>query len=189
MVSWNSFPLSPAHQPQSSNAGLASQPFMTCDVCYQDSLSAPAGGHLFVVRIPGAAPICVERVRFDCPPTLVVLRTYGSDRQTLWLRKGLKVTQTTRNGFLFCTSSSHLRTALRVAVGAHISQDHTPGLGPRVTPLEGLIIIPHELAIRFCHNPSLRIRIHHRSAVEVEPWVGNRLGDVRFVRNEELNQQ
>jgi hypothetical protein len=72
---------------------------------------------------------------------------------------------------------------------AHMPQDHTPRLGPRVTLLQVLIIIPHQLTIRFCHNRLLRVRVDRRSAVEMEPRVRHRCGEVRFVCNEKLSQK
>jgi hypothetical protein len=88
----------------------------------------------------------------------------------------------------FSLASSHLRTVLQVFVRAHISQNHIPRLRPRITLPKALVIVPHQLTIRLRHNRSLRARVHRRSAVKVEPRVGKRLGDVGFVRNEELNQ-
>lgn len=63
----------------------------------------------------------------------------------------------------------HLQTALWVVVATHIPRHRTPRLRPGVALLEILVIVPHQLTIRFRYNCSLRVRIHRSPAIEVIP--------------------
>ena len=74
--------------------------------------------------------------------------------------------------FVHNISSAVTCTALRAFLRAHMPQNQTPRLRSRVTFLKRIIIIPHQLTIRFCHNRLLRVRVHRRSTVEIEPRVG-----------------
>lgn len=84
---------------------------------------------------------------------------------------------------------SYLRTAFWIVVGARVAHNHTPHLRSRVTLLEVLVIIPHQLAIRFRHNCLLRVRVHRSSTIETETRVVHRCGDVGFVSDEELGRK
>lgn len=90
---------------------------------------------------------------------------------------------------LLISSCTVAYSVLRATLGVHMLQNHTPCLRSRIAFRKFLIVIPHQLTIRFHHNRSLRVRVNRRSAVEVEPRVGYRCGKVRFVRDEKLSQR
>lgn len=61
------------------------------------------------------------------------------------------------------------QTTLWVVVEAHMFHNHIPHLRSRVALLEILVIIPHQLTVRFRYNCLLRARVHRGSAVEMKP--------------------
>lgn len=84
---------------------------------------------------------------------------------------------------------SHPHTTLWIIVEVHMPNNHTPRPWSRVALFKVVVIIPHQLTIRFRHDRLLRTRVHRSSAVEMKPRVVYRCWDVGFMRNEELKQQ